>query len=301
MRWRPKTARAVRICPSPTGSGGYQAGMEQLSPHLLVRFAQELQIRGYRRNTVKTYLTALRGYVRWLGPIHPRDAGVEELKAYMLWLVHEGRSRSLADQVLSALKFLYVELYGREEHAKVLVERPRRAKTLPRVLTRDQVIALADAVPNRRHRAAVLLLYAAGLRVSELVAANVRDVDLDGLTLHVHDAKGAKDRLTVISPRLAEELAWLCASRPPTAPLVPARDGSRWSMRSLQHVVERASAVSGISASCHTLRHSFATHLLENGTDIRFIQELLGHAKIETTTRYTHVRNPVLVRVRSPL
>jgi site-specific recombinase XerD len=275
--------------------------MEPLSPHLLVRFAQELQIRGYRHNTIKTYRGALRGYVRWLGGVHPRDAGVEELKAYLLSLTHEGKSRSLADQVISALKFLYVELYERKEYEDVFVERPRRARTLPRVLTRTQVLDLADAVPNRRHRVAVLLLYAAGLRVSELVAANVRDVDLEGLTLHVHDAKGAKDRITVISPRLADELAWLCTSRLPTAPLLPARDGSRLSMRSIQHVVEAASARSGIDASCHTLRHSFATHLLENGTDIRIIQELLGHAKIETTTRYTHVRNPTVMRVRSPL
>lgn len=273
----------------------------ELSPHLLVRFEQELRIRGYRHNTIKTYGTALRGYVKWLGSVHPRDAGTEELKTYVLWLCHEGKSRSMADQVISALKFLYVELYGREEFAKELIKRPRRASTLPRVLTRDDVLALADAIPNRRHRVAVLLMYAAGLRVSEVVAANVRDVDLDGLTLQVRDAKGAKDRVTVISPRLADELAWLCASRPPLAPLVPCREGGRLSTRSIQHVVERASEASGISASCHTLRHSFATHLLENGTDIRIIQELLGHVKIETTTRYTHVRNPAVMRVRSPL
>lgn len=271
------------------------------SPHLLVRFEQELQIRGYRHNTIKTYSTALRAYVKWLGSLHPRDAGTEELKSYVLSLCQEGKSRSTADQVISALRFLYVELYGRSEFAKELIKRPRRASSLPRVLTRDQVLELADAIPNRRHRVAVLLMYAAGLRVSEVVAANVRDVDLDGLSLHVQNAKGAKDRITVISPRLADELAWLCTSRPPLAPLVPSREGGRLSARSIQHVVERASEATGIDASCHTLRHSFATHLLENGTDIRIIQKLLGHVKIETTTRYTHVRNPTLMRVRSPL
>ncbi len=273
----------------------------ELSSRLVERFAQELHIRGYRRNTVRTYVAALRGYLRWLGPVHPRDATVDQIKAYLLQLLHDGKSRSLVDQVLSALKFLYVELYKTCTAPDFMVERPRREFTLPRVLTRDQVLALADAVPNRRHRVAVLLLYAAGLRVSELVAANVRDVDFENFTLHVRDAKGAKDRLTIVSPRLAEELQWLCSGRNGGAPLVPSRDGGRWTTRSLQHVVERASEVSGVDASCHTLRHSFATHLLENGTDIRFIQELLGHAKIETTTRYTHVRNPALLRVRSPL
>ena len=272
-----------------------------MSPHLLERYVQELQLRGYRRNTIRTYRAALRGYVVSISPLHPRAASAETVRGYLLGLLLKGRSRSLLDQVISALKFLYVELYATCRREDFSVERPRREFTLPRVLTRDEVLRLADAVPNRRHRVAVLMLYAAGLRVSELVAANVEDLNFDSLMLHVRDAKGGKDRLTIFSPRLAEELQWLCGNRPGNAPLVPSRAGTRWTCRSLQHVVERASAATGLAASCHTLRHSFATHLLENGTDIRFIQDLLGHVKIETTARYTHVRNPTLMRVRSPL
>lgn len=272
-----------------------------LSTSLIGRFGQELRLRGYRHNTIKTYCAALRGYVRWLAPAHPREVETEAVQAYLLALMERGRSRSMVDQVISALRFLYGELYGRETASMAVLPRPRRTRPLPRVLSRTEVLALADAVPNRRHRLAVLILYAAGLRVSELVRANVQDVDLEGLTLHVRDAKGGRDRLTILSAQLADELAWVCRSRPGGAPLLPARDGTRLSARSIQHVVERAATRSGLDASCHTLRHSFATHLLENGTDIRFIQELLGHAKIETTTRYTHVRNPVLLRVKSPL
>lgn len=272
-----------------------------LSPHLVPRFVQELRLRGYRANTIKTYRSVLLAWLRWLGPVHPRQASVEQVRAWLLHLLDTGRSRSYVDQAISSLKFLYVELYRLHAQADFAVQRPRREVTLPHVLSRSQVLALADAVPNRRHRLGVLLLYAAGLRVSELIGANVGDVDLERLTLHVRGGKGGKDRITVLSPRLGEDLAWICAGRPPAAPLLPSREGERLSARSMQHVVERAARAIGVRASCHTLRHSFATHLLEAGTDIRFIQDLLGHAKIETTTRYTHVRNPALMRIQSPL
>lgn len=272
-----------------------------LSTELFTRFQQELRLRNYRPNTIRTYTSALQGYVRWLAPVHPREATLEQVQGYLLDVLDAGRSRSMVDQVISTIKFLYIELYKRHTPADFWVVRPRREFTLPSVLNRGEVLALADAVPNRRHRLAVLLLYAAGLRVSELVAANVGDVDLEALSLHVRCGKGGRDRITVLSERLGEDLVWVCGRRPPQAPLLPNRDGERWSARSVQHVVERAAARIGVRASCHTLRHSFATHLLEDGTDIRFIQTLLGHAKIETTTRYTHVRNPAILRIRSPL
>jgi integrase/recombinase XerD len=272
-----------------------------LSSLLVPRFVEELQLRGYQRTTIRTYRSALKGWITWLSPRHPRSATPEVIRGYLLDLLHAGRSRSKVDQVISALKFLYIELYKQYSPADFEVERPRRLSTLPRVLSRPAVLALADAVPNRRHRLGVLLLYAAGLRVSELVAANVADVDLDRMMLTVRHGKGGHDRVTILSDRLREDLDWIRGDRPGGAPLIPAENGTRLSSRSIQHVVERAARTAGVQASCHTLRHSFATHLLEAGTDIRFIQDLLGHAKIETTTRYTHVRNPALMRIVSPL
>lgn len=270
-----------------------------LSPHLVLRFEQELRLRNYRPNTIKTYLTALRAWLRWLNGMPPREATPETLGAYLHAIFEAGRSRSYVDQAISALKFLYIELY--QAFPSFPIVRPRREETLPSVLSRRDVLRLADSIPNRKHRLAVLLLYAAGLRVSEAIAANVGDVDLERLTLHVRMAKGGKDRYTVLSPALGPDLAWIIGDRGPREPLLPSRGGERWTQRSLQKVVERAAAAIGVRASCHTLRHSFATHLLEQGTDIRFIQDLLGHAKIETTTRYTHVRNPAAMRIQSPL
>ncbi len=270
-----------------------------LSPHLVPRFEQELRLRNYRPNTIKTYSAALRAFVRWLDGMPPREATAETLGAYLYGLFESGRSRSYVDQAISALKFLYIELY--RSFPSFPIVRPRREETLPNVLSRRDVLRLADSVTNRRHRLAVLLLYAAGLRVSEAIAANVGDIDLERLTFHVRMGKGGKDRYTVLSPALGPDLAWMMGARGPREPLLPSRTGQRWTQRSLQKVVERAAAAIGVRASCHTLRHSFATHLLEQGTDIRFIQDLLGHAKIETTTRYTHVRNPAAMRIQSPL
>jgi site-specific recombinase XerD len=273
-----------------------------LSTGLYTRFEQELRLRNYGPRTIKTYVSCVRTYAAWLAPRVPRDVGPDDIRAYLHHCFAQGKSRSLVDQIISALKFLYVDLY---HHAPAAfeIERPRREKALPKVLTREDVLRLADHVTNRRHRLAVLLMYAAGLRVSEVIAANVRDVDLAAMTITVRGGKGRKDRVTVLSPALADDLAWLVGARPGADPLVPNRAGARWTIRSLQHVVEHAADRAGLEGrvSCHTLRHSFATHLLEGGTDIRFIQELLGHSRIETTTRYTHVRNPTLRRIRSPL
>ncbi len=275
-----------------------------LSPCLLDRFRQEMRLRHYSPASVRVYTSAVRAYVRWLGPVHPRAAAVDQVRAFLVHLFDRGVSRSRVDQAISALKFLYIELYRLYGPADFDVPRPRREETLPKVLSRADVLRLAHAIPSPKYRLAILLMYAAGLRVAELAHVRVGDVDLERRTLHVRSGKGRKDRITVLSDRLLGPLSSVMAKRSARAPLIARdEDGGALSTRSFQHVVERAALETGLAGrvSCHTLRHSFATHLLEGGTDIRFIQELLGHAKIETTTRYTHVRNPALVRIQSPL
>ncbi len=265
---------------------------------------QELTLRHYSRHTVRAYLSALRAWVSWILPVHPREAGSESIRAFLVELAEAGLSRARIDQVVSALRFLYVELYGRGDPSAFDVPRPRRESTLPRVLSKPEIMRLAEACPNRKHRVIILLMYAAGLRVSEAAALKIRDVDLERNTLFVRGGKGRKDRVTVLSPVLAGDLAWLADGRPAQKALFAAENtGDHLAVRTLQHVVERAASRAGLEGrvSCHTLRHSFATHLLESGVDIRFIQDLLGHAKIETTTRYTHVRNPAATRIVSPL
>jgi site-specific recombinase XerD len=243
-------------------------------------------------------------FARWIAPTVPRAASSEQMRAFLAHLCEVGVGRSRLDQVVSALRFLYVDLYGQRHEGGFDVPRPRREKYLPRVLSRAEILRLAEVTANRKHRIAILLMYAAGLRVAELVALRVRDVDIVRSALFVRGGKGRKDRITVLSAALTADLRWLSEGRQATSPLFLSGSGPEGlSVRSVQHVVEHAAERAALSGrvSCHTLRHSFATHLLENGVDIRYIQELLGHARLETTTRYTHVRNPSALRIVSPL
>jgi integrase/recombinase XerD len=273
-----------------------------LSKSLLPRYKQEMRLRNYAPRTIKTYTCCLRQYVRWLAPIAPRDADPETPRAFLLHLLDLGASRTLIDQHVSALKLLYIEMYDWDPQA-LRIPRPRRERSLPVVPTRQEVLRLTNAITNPKHRLAVLLLYATGIRISELIALDISDIDIKGLTVRVRQGKGRKDRLTILSPRLIPALRKQIASRPHTAPLLNSEWGGRWSVRSAQHVIRRACRDAGFNKriTAHSLRHGFATHLLEAGTDIRVIQSLLGHSRIETTTRYTHIAGPFRLKIQSPL
>ncbi|MFT7520216.1 MAG: integrase/recombinase XerD [Kiritimatiellia bacterium] len=276
--------------------------MSRLSEQLFERYQQELRLRRYARRTIKSYTCALRAYVAWLAPEHPREADAYTVRSYLLHLVDDGHSAAWLSQTVSALKLLYRDMYGWSD-TDFKVPRPRRDQRLPYVPTRDQILAMASGTVNRRHRLAILTLYASGLRVSELCEAKVEDVDLGRYLLHVRLGKGAKDRVTLLAPSLHDELCWLLDDRPPHDPLFLSQAGGSWSTRSVQRVVAAAARRAKITGKVtpHSLRHAFATHLLEAGTDLRVIQELLGHASVKTTTRYTHVADPRRFNVRSPL
>lgn len=273
-----------------------------LSPLFLPRVRQELRIRGYSPRTVATYLSCLRRYVEWLHPVAPRDAGAEAPRAFLLELIEAGASRTLVDQHVSALKFVYLTLYGWDDDGMV-IPRPRSERRLPRVPRREEVLAMAATTRNLKHRLAILMLYGSGVRVSELVGLDVGDVDAERLLVRVRNGKGRKDRLTILSARLVPAVRALAAERSSHAPLFESNLGGRWSARSVQHVVQRARARAGVDGPVtpHSLRHAFATHLLEAGTSLRVIQGLLGHANVQTTVRYTQMTDPHRMQVRSPL
>jgi site-specific recombinase XerD len=273
----------------------------KLSSNLFERYQQEMRLRNYAKNTVKVYSSVLRAYVSWIHPMHPREASGKQIRGFQLDCIEQGLSPAYLSQVVSALKVLYLELYGWKE-VDFSVPRPRLPKKLPYVPTREEILRMADSTENRKHRMAILLLYGSGLRVSELVALEKRDVNLETLTVFVRQAKGAKDRHTLLAGSLVEELRWLGGDRPRHARLFTARGGA-WSVRSVQHVVPRCGRRAGVKerVTPHSLRHAFATHLLENGVDLLVIQSFLGHAKLSTTARYIHMRDPSRLDVLSPL
>ena len=279
---------------------GPVASPPRLAAGLLERYSEEMRLRNYSPRSIKTYLSCVRVFLRTLGPVHPREVVSEQVRAFLLGVAERG-SRSLVDQHVSALKFLYVTLYHRDP-ARFSIPRPRRESALPRVPAREEILAIADALENRKHRLVVLMLYATGLRVSEIVAAKVGDLELPRLLLHVRSGKGRKDRQTVVSELLVADLYWLVGPRAPEEPLFPSSRGGTWSARSVQHVVARAARRAGVEGvTCHSFRHAFATHLLEGGTQLRLIQGLLGHQSIVTTTRYTRMRSPGASSLLSPL
>lgn len=287
---------AVRAVPPAAGT--------HLPTGLLARVGVELRCRHYSRHTVRAYVGALRLWAAFLSGQAPRTATPEQVRAFLHNRIENGATRSTVDHAISALKFLYVELYAQYTPETFNVPRPRRRQYLPQVLSRAQILRLADACPNRKHRLAILVMYAAGLRVSELAALRIVDVDLEKRSVFVRSGKGAKDRITIFSDVLIDDLRWICSGRrPKDAVFASPTTGGHLSVRTFQHLVEHAALRAGLEGrvSCHTLRHSFATHLLEKGVDLRFIQELLGHVKIETTVRYTHVSQPAIMRIVSPL
>ncbi len=179
----------------------------------------------------------------------------------------------------------------------------KKPKKLPIVLTLKEIKKIIETINNPKHKLLITLSYGAGLRVSEAVSLKVKDVQPEELTLHIKQAKGKKDRLTVMPKKLKNELELLIAGKNINDYLFESQRGGKLTTRTAQKIFEKALKKSGVKkeASFHSLRHSFATHLLENGVDIRCVQELLGHKNIRTTQRYTQVTNPQLKNIKSPL
>lgn len=265
---------------------------------------REMRLRNYSHKTFKGYQSCLRALVHYFQPRHPRDLSNSDLRDFLIYLIEEKEwAASTINQVINALRFLYVDLYKRTLELGEL-PRPRKERKLPEILSEDEVLRILQSVENLKHQTILMLIYSAGLRVGEVVRLRVTDIDKERMLIHLHRAKGAKDRYTVLSVSLLETLTEYIREYRPREFLFEGQDGRRhYSERSVQYVFEHAVREAGImkSVSVYTLRHSFATHLLEGGTDLRYIQELLGHSSSKTTEIYTHVSRRSIERISSPL
>lgn len=271
------------------------------SPHdLLDRVRGALALRGYSPRTIKVYLGHLRRFLEW-----PRGGEPEaRCNAYLLELVEQRRvSRSYQNQLVSAMRFMFESVLGQPTLA-LRIPRPRKEHRLPEVLSAGEVARVLARARNPKHRALLMLLYSAGLRVGEVVRLRASDLDVERGLVRVRRGKGGKDRYTLLAKRAVEAVRVYLDAFPTEGWLFPgARPERHLTARSVQRVVKRAAAAAGLAkeVTTHTLRHSFATHLLEGGTNLRIIQELLGHSSARTTQIYTHVAMSSLETVRSPL
>ena len=265
----------------------------------------DLSLKNYSQNTGQAYLRCCRNlakhYLR-----SPEELAEKDIRAFLLYLIRE-RQISASDlrMHVAGIKFLY-RITLRTPEKVDQIPWPKSPKTLPEVLTKEEILAVLEHVRSLKHRAIITAAYAAGMRISEVCALHVRgDIDSKQMLIHIRSGKGGKDRWAMLSDRLLNLLREYWRQTRPTGPfLFPGQDPDHpISPSSVREVFKKALRESGISkpVTFHTLRHSFATHLLESGTDLRVIQALLGHVSIGTTTRYTHVSTHLIRLTRSPL
>ncbi len=267
------------------------------------RMTEDLILHNLSPKTIRLYINWVADFARYFHT-SPDQLGPEHVRSYLLHLVQERRvSCNVHKQARLALQFFYRVTLGRD-WVVAEVARPKAPKTLPVVLSQDEMARFLDALQNPKHRALLMTAYAGGLRLSEVARLRVEDVDSARMVIHVRQGKGHKDRDVMLSPRLLRVLREYWAAYRPRPYLFPGRQPDQpVSPRTVLMVCQRALAASGLSkhVHMHTLRHSFATHLLESGTDLRTIQVLLGHLSPRTTAVYTHVSPAAVRSTLSPL
>jgi len=275
--------------------------MAEMSP-LRRRMIDDMTIRNMSPATQRSYLHAVTKFSRHFAR-SPERLDLEDVRAFQVHLVATGISWPALNQTVCALRFFYGVTLG---HAEIPERIPyaREPRKLPVVLSADEVVRFLEAVPSLKTRAALTTAYAAGLRASEAVGIKLADVDAGRMVIRVEHGKGGKDRYVMLSVQLLGILRTYWRLARPTHWLFPGRDpGKPIDVQVLHAACRSACAAAGLAkrVTVHTLRHSFATHLLENGADIRIIQVLLGHSNLSSTARYTQVSNGLIRRTESPL
>ena len=270
---------------------------------LLNKAKSQLYIRNYSPRTIASYISSLNNFAEWLIQEKVNQVTDKEVEKY-LYHLKKNRNRSISGmkQTVASLKILFTDILKKEIPDSLNI-RFRKEEKIPVVLSEEEVAAVIKAVNNLKHKVILMTIYSAGLRLSECLALTVADMDFDRNQIRIRQGKGKKDRQTVLSRTLLSEMKDYLIKFCPKIFLFEGQKGGRYSASSVQAIMKRAVKKSGIKkhATVHTLRHSFATHLLENGTDIRFIQKLLGHKRLETTQIYTHISKIAFDRIKSPL
>ncbi|MBU1164878.1 tyrosine-type recombinase/integrase [Patescibacteria group bacterium] len=266
----------------------------------LEKVKRELKIRNFSQKTIKSYVYGLKEYFTF------KQSGLEKLdeeniKNFLLYAEEKAISVQTRNLYLNAIKFYYRDVA--KSFTPIQIRIAKRNKFLPVVLSRNEIKKIIEVTTNNKHKLLLSLAYGSGLRVSEIINLKIQDLDLLELTIHIRQAKGKKDRITIMPEKLKIDLQNLIAGKDKNDYIFSSERGGKLTERTAQKVFANSLKKANIkkNATFHSLRHSFATHLLENGVDVRYVQELLGHQNIRTTQIYTQVTNPRLKKIKSPL
>ena len=270
---------------------------------LITKYEHHLTLKNYSENTLRSYLNGLQIFLNYLKSYQIKKVTSKELETFFHFSKKEmGFSYSMMKQLLASVKFLYHEVLKEpiDFDFNIKIKKP---STIPEVLSVEEVQRLLNSFKNLKHKAIFTLCDSAGLRLGEILNIKIKDIDSDRMQIRITQAKGKKDRYSLLSPKVLELLRKYVTEYKPKEYLFEGQSGGKYSSASVQQLMRKHRTKANIKkkATPHTLRHSFATHLLDNGTDIRFIQELLGHQHISTTQIYTHVSPKSIKNVKSPI
>jgi len=262
----------------------------------------KLELKRYADNTVKTYVKCFERFINAHEETDYMKIDEREIRTYLQKLIQKGSSDSYVNQMINSIKFYYEVVKGMPNRF-YSIERPRKKERLPKVISLEEVQGIILNTNNIKHKCIVSLLYSAGLRRSELLNLTLKDIDSKRMTILVKNSKGGKDRLTMLSENVLKDLRIYYKKWKPKKYLFEGKNGNKYSATSVLSIINKSAKKAGIkkNVSPHILRHSFATHLLENGTDLRYIQSLLGHSSSKTTEVYTQVATNQLKNIKSPI
>ena len=303
----PASAPEKKALPMPKAIGNKPA--YKLCPANLTaleKFIQQLQLKAYSPSNIKTHRNEFMQLLQILKTKAVDSLQVDDIKRYMLYAMKkEGITENTAHSRLNALKFYYEQVLGREKFFGE-IPRPKKISQLPKVFNQDEIAAIINSLQNKKHKVMLMLAYRAGFRVSEVVALKTYNIDSSRMVILIKEAKGKKDRIESLSPVMLVMLReYALAYKPEKKGYLfeGSTKGAAYSTRSLQEVIQAAKSKAGVlkPGSIHCLRHSFATHLIDKGTDVTMIQKLSGHNDIKTTLRYLHTSNKDLLKIISPL
>lgn len=266
------------------------------------RFYKQLTIENYSDKTVKIYLSTLKLFLEYVENIRKDKITENEIQNYLYYCKKKKNySYSAIKHVIAVIRYLYLKVLNKPVPAALNIKL-RKPNYLPTVLSSKEISKILEVTKNLKHKTILFLIYSAGLRLNELLELKLGDIDSDAMKIHVRQDKGKKDRYIMLSENVLNLLREYYKVYTPKNFIFEGQNGGKYSPKSVQSVFKRSLQNSGIrkKATVHTLRHSFATHLLDEGTDIRYIQELLGHKRLETTQIYTHVSSYSINRIKSP-